>query len=132
MALALSGRVDAQYDFNKVIKLCLCHDLAESVIGDLTPHEKEYCQKQTAEKQAMDKIAEEGDFPEAILLFEEYENNLTPEARLAHDLDKIDMYVQALDYEKKFPEKDLSEFRNSAASEIRTILGKAILNDIQK
>lgn len=132
MALALSGRVDAQYDFNKVIKLCLCHDLAESIIGDITPNEKEYIQKITAEKQAIDKIAEEGDFPEAILLFEEYENNLTPEARLAHDLDKIDMYIQSLDYEKKYPEKDLSEFRRSAVSKIQTPLGEAILEDIRK
>lgn len=131
-ALALSGRVDTPYDFNKVIKLCLCHDLAESIIGDITPQDKEYQQKGIAEQQAMDKIAEDSNFPEAILLFEEYEKNQTPEARLAQDLDKIDMYVQALDYEKKYPEKDLSEFRRSAVSKIRTQLGKAILNDIEK
>ena len=48
------------------------------------------------------------------------------------DLDKIDMYVQSLDYEKKYPQKDLSEFRRSAVSKIQTVLGKAIINDIEK
>lgn len=132
MALALSGRVDTSYDFNKVIKLCLCHDLAESIIGDITPNETAYQQKTKVEEKAMDKIAEEGDFPEAILLFEEYEKKQTPEAQLAQDLDKIDMYMQALDYEKKYPEQDLREFRYSAASKIQTSLGIAVLNDIMK
>lgn len=132
MALALSGRVDAEYNFDKVIKLCLCHDLAESVIGDITPHEKGYQQKEIIEQKVIDKIAEESNFPEAILLFEEYRKNQTPEARLAHDLDSVDMYAQALDYENKYPEKDLSEFRQSAVSKIQTPLGLAILKDITR
>ena len=132
MALALSNRVEIECNLDKVIKLCLCHDLAESIIGDIPPHDEAYAQKITLEKKAIDKIAEEGNFPEAILLFEEYEKNQTPEARLAQDLDKIDMYVQSLDYEKKYPQKDLSEFRRSAVSKIQTVLGKAIINDIEK
>ncbi|MCM1324415.1 MAG: HD domain-containing protein [Acetobacter sp.] len=132
MALALSGTIETRYDFIKVIKLCLCHDLAESVIGDLTPHDSGYSRKSEREQAAINKIAEEGDFPEAILLFEEYEENQTPEARFAHDLDKIDMYAQSLAYEKKYPQIDLSEFRQSAATKIQTQLGMALLNDLAK
>lgn len=130
MALALSGTINDEYDYNKVIKLCLCHDLAESVIGDITPHEDIYATKKEKELAAMAKIAEEADFPEAYWLFTEYEAAETPEAKLANDLDKLDMYAQALNYEKQYPETDLSEFKNSAATKIKTKLGKILLQDL--
>ncbi len=129
MALYLSEKKGDQYDFNKVIKLCLCHDLAESIIGDITPQQEKYKEKGTQEKQAMVKIAAECDFPEAVKLFDEYEKNITPEAQLANDLDKLDMYAQAVAYEQKFPHKDLSEFKISAVAKIQTPLGKAILKE---
>lgn len=131
MALALSGKADDEYDYNKVIKLCLCHDLAESVIGDLTPHDKNYIVKPAKEREAMAKIAEEADFPEAYWLFKEYEAAETPEACLAHDLDKLDMYAQALYYEKQYPNKDFSEFKKSAAENIQTRLGRILLQSLK-
>lgn len=130
MALYLSENKQNKYNFNKVIKLCLCHDLAESIIGDITPHQEEYEEKSTKEKQAMTKIAEDCNFLETVKLFDEYEKNITPEAKLANDLDKLDMYAQALDYERKFPHKDLSEFKSSAADKIQTPLGKSILKEL--
>ncbi len=132
MAMALSGTINDEYDYNKVIKLCLCHDLAESIIGDITPHESEYSSKKEKEKAAMAKIAEEGDFPEAYWLFVEYEAAKTPEAQFTNDLDKLDMYAQALEYEKQYPEKDFSEFKNSAAAQIKTRLGKILLQDLMR
>lgn len=48
----------------------------------------------------MAEIAVEADFPAAAELFAEYEAGETPEAQLASDLDKLDMYVQSLDYEQ--------------------------------
>lgn len=130
MALYLSEKAGNKYDFNKVIKLCLCHDLAESIIGDITPEQKEYKGKDMQEKKAMERLAVECDFPEVLMLFDEYEKNITPEAKLANDLDKLDMYAQAVDYEQKFPHKNLSEFKISAAAKIQTPLGKAILKEL--
>lgn len=80
----------------------------------------------------MERIAAECDFPEVLRLFDEYEKNITPEAKLANDLDKLDMYAQAIDYERKFPHKDLSEFKASATAKIQTPLGKAILKELAK
>ncbi len=131
MALALSGTANSEYDYNKVIKLCLCHDLAESVIGDITPREKNYISKTDDERKAMAEIAEGADFPEAYWLFKEYEAAQTPEALLAHDLDKLDMYAEALNYEKQYPDKDLSEFKTSAAENIRTELGRCMLQELE-
>ena len=131
MALYLSQGNALEYDFDKVIKLCLCHDLAESKLGDITTIDAAYYSKAVRETAAMDEIAVEADFPAAAELFAEYEAGETPEAQLASDLDKLDMYVQSLDYEQKFPDKDLEEFRRSAAAGIKTALGRNLLRDLQ-
>lgn len=130
MALNLA-QTEKGYDFNKVIKLCLCHDLGESVIGDITPSDPRYANKKQLETQAIDKIAVESDFAELKALFREYEDNQTPEAQLANDLDKLDMYAQALDYEAKYPHKDLSEFCLSATKAIKTDIGLQILETLK-
>ena len=129
IALKLS-QTEEKYDFNKVIKLCLCHDMGESVIGDITPNDSRYKDKKQMEQEAVDKIAQDGNIPEIKALFMEYEEALTPEAKLANDLDKLDMYVQSLDYENKYPQKDLSEFRQSAVAAIKTDIGKALLKEL--
>ncbi len=131
MAMQLSGTlIEEPYDFNKLIKMCLCHDLGESIIGDITPSDAKYKDKQQAELKAVNYLAECCDMPEVILLFEEYEKNETKEAKLAHDLDLLDMYAQSLDYEKKIPDKDLSEFRQTVINKLQTPLGSAILKDL--
>lgn len=131
MAMQLSGTlIEEPYDFNKLIKMCLCHDLGESIIGDITPSDKRYQDKAIAEQKAVNYLAECCDMPEVMLLFEEYEKNETKEAKLAHDLDLLDMYAQSLDYEKKFPDKDLSEFRRTVINKLQTPLGSAILKDL--
>lgn len=132
MAMQLSGTMSVEsYNYDKVIRMCLCHDLGESLIGDITPEDERYTQKGYAEQKAIDIIADKGDIPQIVLLYKEYEENETPEAKLANDLDKLDMYAQALDYAKKYPQKDLSEFYHSAEKKIQTSLGKAILKDLQ-
>lgn len=129
MALKLSA-TETGYDFDKVIKLCLCHDLGESVIGDITPNEARYKNKHEVEAKAIGKIAKESDFLNLEALFNEYEANQTPEAKLANDLDKADMYAQSLAYEKKYPDKKLEEFRQSALKAIQTNLGKKLIDHI--
>lgn len=133
MAMQLANTQPEQgYDFNKVIKMCLCHDLGESIIGDITPRDKRYKSKDTNEEDAIKHIAKEGKMPELVLLYDEYVKNHTAEANLAHDLDKLDMYAQAIDYEKKYPKLDLSEFKESAIRNIKTKLGLTILENMAK
>lgn len=131
MALKLAQNQKG-YDFNKVIKLCLCHDLGESVIGDITPDDVRYADKNISEQKAIDVISEECDFRELKALFQEYEANQTPEAQLANDLDKLDMYAQSINYEAKYPGKDLSEFRLSAVKAIKTDIGMQILEALKQ
>lgn len=129
MALKLAETVK-NYDMDKVIRLCLCHDIGESVIGDITPSDSRYATKKEMENKAIAQIAAESDFSALEALFSEYEENKTPEAKLANDLDKLDMYAQALDYETKYQDKDLTEFKHSAVKAIQTDIGKKLLEEL--
>jgi putative hydrolase of HD superfamily len=55
--------------------------------------------------------------PEWLHLFEEYELGQSSEAKFVKQLDKLDMGLQAMIYQKK-QDIDLSEFRTSALSKI--------------
>ena len=129
LKLAQTGENTA-YDMDKVIKLCLCHDMGESVIGDITPSDSRYATKEEMENKAIAQIVAESDFSVLEALFSEYEANQTPEAKLANDLDKLDMYAQALDYETKYQDKDLTEFKHSAVKAIQTDIGKKLLKEL--
>ncbi len=97
-------------DTEKCIKLALIHDLVEAKTGDITPREEEYSKKEELEKKAITKIVEKTGYGFIEDLFCEYQENKTEEAKLVHDMDKIDMILQARNYKKKFPEKNLEEF----------------------
>lgn len=89
----------------KCMKLALIHDLAEAIVGDITP----YCgiardEKQRREKQAIVEISNlvpkiSGE--EIMQLFHEYEEQQTPESHWVKDCDRYDMIQQAFEYEKR-------------------------------
>ncbi|XP_023946353.2 5'-deoxynucleotidase HDDC2 [Bicyclus anynana] len=98
----------------RCLQIALIHDLAECIVGDLTPH----CgvspeEKHRREDEAMKTIAEltgiAGD--RMYDLYKEYENQTSPEAKFAKDLDRYDMILQAFEYEKREnAPKKLEEF----------------------
>ena len=90
-----------------VLKLCLVHDLPEVVVGDLTPQD-DVSTKSADERAAMEQLA-----PEWVPLFDEYEQQTTPEAVFVKSLDKLDMALQAKVYMTR-SDLDLSEFIESA------------------
>ncbi|KAI7727767.1 hypothetical protein M8C21_013157 [Ambrosia artemisiifolia] len=57
-------------------------------------------------------------------LWMEYEENSTTEAKVVKDFDKIEMILQALEYENE-QNKDLEEFFESTAGKFQTELGKS-------
>lgn len=87
------------------MKLALIHDLAEAIVGDITP----YCgiakeEKRRREQEAIVEISNlvpkiSGE--EILKLFHEYESQLTPEAQWVKDCDRYDMIQQAFEYEKR-------------------------------
>ena len=100
-------------DSTKCMKMCLIHDIAESLVGDITPADDvPKKEKRQREDSAMNYIrglllGQQGD--ELLALFTEFENATTPESMFVQDLDKIELLLQMIEYEKR-GKKDLSEF----------------------
>nr|CAB3449064.1 unnamed protein product [Digitaria exilis] len=94
-------------DRDKCVKMAIVHDIAEAIVGDITPSDnvpKE--EKSRMEKEALDHMCEllgGGSRAQEIReLWMEYENNASLEAKVVKDFDKIEMILQALEYEKAF------------------------------
>ena len=92
-------------DTTRLLRMTVTHDLCEALAGDVTP----FCNptllaaKQEKEEQAMNEIRKVVGDPLGKELFElwrEYEEQQTPEAIYAKDIDKFEMVVQAHEYEK--------------------------------
>ena len=97
-----------ELDLARVLSICLVHDLAEVIVGDLTPHDDiQGDEKHRLEREAMLSMA-----PEWVDLFDEYESASTPEAKFVKTMDKLDMGLQAIRYTEQ--DIDLSEFITSA------------------
>ena len=115
-------------DKSKCIKMSLVHDLGESIVGDITPHDgvsKE--EKYQLEKNALERIAKllpESVGKEICELWNEYEGGVTHESLYVRDLDKFDMIFQAHEYEQK-ENVDLQEFFTSTEGWFKTDLVKS-------
>ncbi|KAH0476418.1 MAG: hypothetical protein KVP17_001326 [Porospora cf. gigantea B] len=94
---------DPSVDRDRCIKMCLVHDLAEALVGDITPKcgvSRE--EKAALEQEAMERIAgmlEPVIGDELMDLFQEFEAGDTLEAKFCHDIDKFEMIEQAKGYE---------------------------------
>jgi putative hydrolases of HD superfamily len=115
--------------------MALVHDMAESIVGDITPHdgvskghsmqgrlmeEEKHRQEMEAMKHLVSLLP--GPFApnakEMQTLFEEYEEGKTEEAIIVKDIDKYELLVQALEYQRDAAQrgdnlsgvKDLSRF----------------------
>ncbi len=112
-------------DINKLVKMALVHDLAESLVGDIVVDRGgktvgSPAEKHQKEAQAIKRILK--GLPQQdklILLWEEYEHQQTIEARILKQLDKLEMAVQALEYESGVNHNKLDEFWESARKYIQ-------------
>ena len=121
-------------DVQKLVTMALVHDIAESIVGDITPHcgiSKE--EKNTLEVEAMKKLKETlGDVAGETIetLWLEYENGSSREARVVKELDKLEMLLQASEYENEYKDVDLTEFYSSCDGSFKTENGKKWVEEI--
>ena len=119
----------------KVIKMSILHDWAESKIGDFMPDEIGYDKKSELENYAMTEILEllpqkiQSDYQD---MWNEFLVRDTPEARLVHELDKLEMALQAKIYETNIDPEKVKPFIISAVEQIMDPDVKKILMDILK
>ena len=101
----------------KLLRMALIHDLPEAVIGDLTPSKKtpETKEKEdTAINQILSLIPQR-QRKKYIAVWNEYQEGKTREAQAVRQLEKIEMALQAKEYEKAgSASKSLQRFIKSA------------------
>lgn len=118
IAMILSDKKNL--DTTKIIKMSLLHDLAEAITGDLTPDAVPKIKKNEMEDSAMTQILsnlEDSQKSEYLAIWNEYQKNSSKEAKLLHQIDKLEMAIQANEYHKKGHTKT-SSFFTSAKAEI--------------
>lgn len=117
----------------KVMQLMKVHDLPEGFpeVGDITPHDNVDAQTKFAlELSAMERLcASLQNGHDCLALWKEYEERKTPESLVAHDIDKLEMAMQALEYERSHG-ADLSEFFADASTKIRHPILREMLGDV--
>lgn len=124
-------------DRARLLELALVHDLAEAITGDLVPGE--YAHK--GEKTMREREALEGmiaTLPVALrsrlmARFEELASESSEEARLVHQLDKLEMAFQAERYERQgVPAAKLAEFRASADAGVTDVRLRGALDALRR
>lgn len=124
------------YNTEKILKMVLLHDLAESLVGDMVPDQIDTDKKKELENEAFENIMEK--LPENIKnhysqIWNEYQKNTTNESQIVHQIDKLEMALQAKNYQNKgYSKEKLESFFNSAESEITDKRLKEIFNNIRK
>ncbi|KAH6959694.1 HD domain-containing protein [Ilyonectria sp. MPI-CAGE-AT-0026] len=115
-ALCFALPEDLNVDILRCIAMAVVHDMAEALVGDITPADKvPKPEKNRREAAAMDYIAKHLPNSPVRELWNEFEEGETQESQRVQDIDKLEMMVQALYYEKENNRtKDLSEFMEAA------------------
>ena len=142
--------------------MALVHDMAEALAGDIAPSDGiSKAEKHRMETEALaamrsalapssssstaaDDDDDNGETPavsrEILALWTEYEAGATPEARLLKDMDKVEMILQALEYEDASAGPsdqsdrpnplDLAEFFTSVEGRLQTRTGQRWAEEI--
>ncbi|WWC67529.1 uncharacterized protein I206_101437 [Kwoniella pini CBS 10737] len=119
MAMMIPQDPAKPLDIPRCVMMALVHDLAEAHVGDITPVEGVPPHvKHQLEEQAMDSFLNEmlggagnKDARERFRsLWDEYEARETPESKLVKDLDRVELALQAVEYERSQDIQSLSPF----------------------
>jgi 5'-deoxynucleotidase len=109
-------------DSGHIMKMVIIHDLAESLVGDHMPDDISSEEKQLVEDKAMKKIISK--LPNSLRknylnIWNEYNDNITVNAKFVHNMDKLEMALQAKEYEfEGYPKEVLQPFIKSATDYI--------------
>ena len=118
MLLAKLERCDCE----KVLKLCIVHDLKESRIGDIHKLAKRYLGVKKPVEAANNELAQ---------LIAEFEAQESKEAIVARDADKLELIAQAREYlELGF--KPAKKWIINAKKELRTKSAKKLARELEK
>jgi putative hydrolase of HD superfamily len=117
----------SELNVGKCVKMALVHDMAESLVGDITPispiSKEEKHRRELATMEYLTNLIlpfNQTAAEEMSELWNDYENVGSVEARFVKDVDKFELMVQTLEYERQHDSaKDLGQFMR-VRSEIKT------------
>ena len=130
IAFVLSKLSDEKVDLSKLLMMCLLHDLPEARTGDLNYVNKRYVNAN--EHQVIKELESQNEIGSEIGgLMTEYIENKTPEAKIAHDADQIELLLvlkeladvgnpRAMEWYKGVEERVKSKSGKQLAELIRT------------
>ena len=102
--------------------MILLDDIAESKVGDIVPDQIPFEEKQRLENSAFDEIIKtlpESIIPNYVEIWKEYQENNSTESQIVHQIDKLEMALQAKIYQSQGNSKEkLEPFFESAKSSI--------------
>ncbi|MEA3338072.1 MAG: HD domain-containing protein [Chloroflexota bacterium] len=104
IALLLASLLPNQVDLGRLLSICLLHDLAESILGDIPSPAARYFPanaKHDAERGVFEDLV--GDLPQGVDWLDRWEEFMQAdslEGRIARDADRLDMLFQAAAYER--------------------------------
>lgn len=128
MAMICFLTENEQLNVAKCQQIALCHDMAESLVGDITPYDTS-CDKTEKHRRELEAMKYIRDLvsrfnPKAgQLMYDlwcEYEYQTSPEANFVKDVDKFELISQCSEYMRAFPKVEISDIRGA---------GKAIKTD---
>lgn len=112
--LIMAAELPIPLDLGKALSMAILHDLPEALTTDIPTPAWNYLpegSKQIAEERALKQIFDTTDQEDKVqAIWHELKEERTSEARLVHDADKIDLYLQALVYEQQLGNQYLEEF----------------------
>ncbi|KAF2877666.1 HD domain-containing protein [Massariosphaeria phaeospora] len=120
LTMMAPSSISSKLDILKCCRMALIHDMAEAIVGDITPVDpvsKE--EKSRRESGTMDYICHNllGKFNGGLngqdirAIWQEYEDSVTLESKFVHDIDKIELILQMIEYERFHEGRfDLGEF----------------------
>src|SRR4051794_20795679 len=99
LALVLAPRARPPLDVSRCVAMALVHDLAEALVGDITPYDGISAdEKRAREEAAMRELASLAADDSLLALWREYDAASSPEARFVKELDKLETVLQASEY----------------------------------
>jgi putative hydrolase of HD superfamily len=121
---------------SKTVRMALLHDLAESIVGDYMPEDISGAKKDEEESKAIKTLLNKLPpkvRPNYVKLWQEYRKNTSKEAMLVHQIDKLEMTLQANDYRQKGYSADLlRQFFDSASMHVKDKMLLEMLNSLKQ
>lgn len=129
--LVIDGGLAPGVERDKALCMVLAHELGEIYTGDIVPGDKVPPEeKHRLERDGLMRVVEKlPNGHELVDLWEEFEAGASPEARLVKQLDRLEMALQALVYEKQ-GYKNMHSFYHSTEEAVRSPELASLLDNV--